>query len=66
VKLTGFDAALGGAQSPDSILGMRLILTVSTAIWAILAIVLLCFYPLTAARAYANRDALEARRGKVT
>lgn len=66
LELTGFNAALGGAQSDGSILGMRLILTISTAIWALLALALLCYYPLTAARAYANRDALEARRGTVT
>jgi glycoside/pentoside/hexuronide:cation symporter, GPH family len=66
LHLTGFDAALGGAQKPEAILGMRLILSISTAVWAVAAIALLCFYPLTSARAYANRDALEARRGKVT
>jgi GPH family glycoside/pentoside/hexuronide:cation symporter len=66
LSLTGFDAALGGAQKPEAIQAMRLILTISTAVWAVLAIALLCFYPLTAARAYANRDVLEARRGRVT
>jgi GPH family glycoside/pentoside/hexuronide:cation symporter len=65
LKLTGFDAALGGAQSPDTILRLRVILTGSTALWAVLAIVLLCFYPLNRQRAYQIRDALEARRGKV-
>jgi GPH family glycoside/pentoside/hexuronide:cation symporter len=65
LKLTGFDAALGGAQSPDAILRLRLILTLSTAAWAILAITLLRFYPLDRRRAYQIRDELEARRGTV-
>jgi glycoside/pentoside/hexuronide:cation symporter, GPH family len=65
LKLTGFDAALGGAQSPDTVLRLRLILTVSTAVWAVLAILLLRLYPLNRQRAYQIRDALEARRGKV-
>jgi len=65
LKLTGFDAALGGAQSSDTILRLRLILTLSTAIWGVLAIFLLQLYPLNRQRAYQIRDALEARRGKV-
>jgi Na+/melibiose symporter-like transporter len=44
---------------------MRLVLTISTAVWAIAALVMLYFYPLNRKRAYEIRDALEARRGKV-
>ena len=44
---------------------MRLVLTISTAVWAIAALVLLYFYPLNRQRAYEIRDALEARRGRV-
>lgn len=66
LKLTGFNAAHpGGAQTPDTILSMRLVLTVSTAAWAIAALVLLAFYPLNRKRVYQIRDALEARRGKI-
>jgi GPH family glycoside/pentoside/hexuronide:cation symporter len=66
IKLTGFNAASpGGAQAPDTILRMRLVLTSSTAIWAVLALLLLAAYPLTRKRAYEIRDALEARRGKL-
>lgn len=66
IKLTGFDAAaVGGIQTPETILSMRLILTVTTAVWAIAAIILLFFYPLTRKRAYEVRDSLEARRGRV-
>lgn len=65
LKMTGFDAALGGAQSPDTILRLRLILTLSTAAWALLAFVLLAIYPLNRRRAHEIRAALEARRGAV-
>lgn len=64
LALTGFDAANpGGTQTPETILSMRLVLTLSTALWAIAALVLLAFYPLTRKRAYEIRDQLEARRG---
>lgn len=66
VKLTGFHAELGGDQDPRSLLWLRVVLAGSTAAWAIAAIVLLRFYPITDKRAYATRDALEARRGSVT
>ena len=66
LKLTGFDAAkAGGVQTPETILSMRLVLTISTALWAIAALVMLAFYPLNRKRAYEIRDALEARRGRV-
>lgn len=65
LKFVNFDAALGGAQAPGTILGMRLMLAGSIAIWSLFAIALLCFYPLSKERAYEIRDELEARRGKV-
>jgi GPH family glycoside/pentoside/hexuronide:cation symporter len=66
LKLTGFDAAnAGGIQTPHTILAMRLVLTISTAVWAIVALLLLVFYPLNRKRAYEIRDALEARRGRI-
>lgn len=65
LQLSGFDAALAGEQSPESMLTLRLFLSVSTAVWAAAAIILLAFYPLTQQRAYEIRDALEARRGAV-
>lgn len=65
LKWTGFDAALGGNQSAETILGMRLLLAVPTAIWALAALGLLLLYPLNRTRAYEIRDALEARRGSV-
>jgi len=66
IKLTGFNAAnTGGAQAPDTLFRMRLVLSLSTAVWAVLALLLLAAYPLTRRRAYEIRDALEARRGKL-
>ena len=65
LNLVGFDQGLHGAQKPGAILGMRLMLAISTGVWATLAIGLLALYPLSRNRAYATRDALEARRGRV-
>jgi glycoside/pentoside/hexuronide:cation symporter, GPH family len=65
LSLTGFNASLGGMQAPSTILGMRLTLAISTAVWSVIAIWLLAYYPLTKARAYEIRDELEARRGRL-
>lgn len=65
LQISGFDAKLGGAQDPSTIQTLRLFLTLSTAIWAVVAIVVLIYYPITRRRAYETRDALEARRGAV-
>lgn len=65
LKFVHFDAALGGAQAPSTILGMRLMLAGSITVWSLFAIALLYFYPLSKERAYEIRDELEARRGKV-
>lgn len=65
LQMTGFNAALGGNQTPATLLRIRLILALSTAAWAILAIFLLRLYPLDRKRAHEIRAALEARRGKI-
>jgi glycoside/pentoside/hexuronide:cation symporter, GPH family len=65
LKMTGFHAELGGAQAPATILRLRLILALSTAVWAVLAIALLRLYPLDRKRAHEIRAELEARRGAV-
>ena len=62
---TGFDEQLGGAQSEQTLLSMRLVLAISTAVWALLAIILLAFYPLSRQRMHSIRDALESRRGRI-
>jgi GPH family glycoside/pentoside/hexuronide:cation symporter len=66
LNFAGFDAKLEGAQHPEAIFNMRVIFTATTAIWAVGAIAILAFYPLNRQRAYEIRDALEARRGKVS
>lgn len=63
---SGFDSELGGNQTPEAILSLRWIFTGSTAVWALSALALLAFYPLSKAKMYQIRDALEARRGKVS
>ncbi|HMD60374.1 MAG TPA: MFS transporter, partial [Opitutaceae bacterium] len=63
LNLIGFKAADGGMQSASTILGMRLTLALSTALWSVIAIWLLAYYPLTKVRAYETRDKLEALRG---
>lgn len=62
---TGFDEKLGGAQPEGTLFSMRLVLAISTAAWAVLAIALLFFYPLTRQRMRVIRDELEARRGRI-
>ncbi len=61
----GFDQQLGGAQSEATFLGMRLYLSLSTAFWAIMTIILIRIYPLTRGRVYEIRDLLEQRRGRL-
>jgi GPH family glycoside/pentoside/hexuronide:cation symporter len=66
IALTGFDNTTPGAiPTANSILSMRLVLTISTAVWAIAALLILKFYPLDQRRAEEVRIALEARRGQV-
>ena len=64
LQMTGFDAALGGAQPPDTIFRIRLILALSTAVWAVLAIILLRLYPLSRQRAHEIRGPRGAPRGR--
>ncbi len=66
IALTGFDNTTPGAvPTAGSILSMRLVLTISTAVWAIAALLILKFYPLDQRRAHEVRMALEARRGQI-
>lgn len=65
LSLVGFDESLGGAQSPETFLGMRLFMVFSAIIPCILCIILLQFFPLTREKAAEIRKELEARRGTV-
>jgi GPH family glycoside/pentoside/hexuronide:cation symporter len=64
--LSGYDAALGGNQTPQTFLVMRLVLAGSPTITAIFAIIVLKLYPITAHSAKETRRILEERRGRIT
>lgn len=63
LAFAGFNPHLGGAQSAETFLRIRLFLAGAPALAAFLAIVALFFYPITAKRAAETRRVLEARRG---
>ncbi len=65
VAVSGFDAALKTAQTPETFTKMRLFLAGAPAAAAVLAIIALAFYPITAQRAAETRRKLEERRGVV-
>jgi len=66
IWLAGFNADLGGDQDPKTFLIMRLFLSGAPAITALIAIIALKFYPITAEHAEETRRQLEERRGRVT
>ncbi len=61
----GFDAALGGGQSAETILRMRLLLSLVPAALLLGCLGLLLFYPLDETRIAAINRELEGRRGVV-
>jgi len=65
LELSGFDAALKGAQSPGTLLSMRVCFAAVPVLFSILAIILLVRYPLTGERMAEIRAALESRRAKI-
>jgi GPH family glycoside/pentoside/hexuronide:cation symporter len=65
LEATGFDAKLGGHQTPNAILGIRLLFAGIPLVSLIIAMVLVQFYPLTTARMREIRIELERRRGTV-
>lgn len=65
LNFIGFDAARGGAQDPDTILGLRLVMMLAPALTSLVALLLLRHFHLDRARATAIRAELEARRGAV-
>jgi Na+/melibiose symporter-like transporter len=62
----GFDSELGGNQSDDTFLGMRLFMVLGGMIPNMIALVLLQFYPITKENAVETRRLLEERRGAVS
>jgi GPH family glycoside/pentoside/hexuronide:cation symporter len=65
LNATGFDVALGGQQSADTIFYMRLIDAVIPMLTSALAIWIIVKYPLTETKAHEVRIELESRRGKL-
>ena len=65
IQGVGFNAALGAAQTPGAVLGMRLAFSFGPTVFLIVCLGLLRFYSLDAARMTDIRRQLEARRGTV-
>jgi GPH family glycoside/pentoside/hexuronide:cation symporter len=66
LNATGFDVALAGQQSADTIFFMRLCDVIIPVITSLIAIWMIIAYPLTEDKAREVREALETRRGKMT
>lgn len=65
LQLAGFDAKLGGHQSPETFFWMRTMLAGATSTTAALGFIAALFYPITREMAEETRRLLEARRGRV-
>jgi len=65
LQFTGFDAKLEGAQSPEAIFAIRVLLSSIPVIGLVLALVSLLRFELTEARVLEIRGQLEAKRGRV-
>jgi Na+/melibiose symporter-like transporter len=64
-NLSGFDAKLGGNQTPQTLQMIRILYTGMPCVALLLALLAVQFYPLTRERMYQIRAELEARRGTV-
>jgi GPH family glycoside/pentoside/hexuronide:cation symporter len=65
LEFTGFDAALGGNQTANAILGIRTMFVAIPVVALVIALVLVRLYPLSTERMQDIRRQLEARRGTV-
>ncbi|MFT4938326.1 MAG: GPH family glycoside/pentoside/hexuronide:cation symporter [Paraglaciecola sp.] len=65
LNATGFDVALGGEQSANTIFLMRVFDVVIPMVTSIIAILMIMTYPITEEKAHQIRLQLEQRRGKV-
>ena len=65
LSMTGFDAALGGDQTPHAIFMIRFLFAAVPIIGLCLAFGIICIFPLTPEKMAVIRTQLEARRGKV-
>ena len=66
LNATGFDVALAGAQSADTLFYMRLADVLVPVVCSIIAIWMVATYPITESMAAEVRQKLEQRRGKMT
>jgi GPH family glycoside/pentoside/hexuronide:cation symporter len=62
LNATGFDVALGGAQSPETIYLMRIFDAFIPALCSVIAILMVYWYPITEEKAGEVRAALDARK----
>src|SRR6185436_5024414 len=65
LEATGFDAKLGGAQSPETVLWIRILFAGIPVTALLIALFLIQFYPLSTERMRDIRTQLERRRGEV-
>jgi GPH family glycoside/pentoside/hexuronide:cation symporter len=65
LQATGFDAKLGGVQSDNAVLGIRILYAGIPVTALLIALVLIQFYPLSTERMREIRAELERRRGAV-
>jgi len=65
LQFTGFDAAKEGAQAPEAIFWIRILLSGIPVIGLVLALIAILRFPLTESRMNEIRKQLEATRGKV-
>jgi GPH family glycoside/pentoside/hexuronide:cation symporter len=66
LNATGFDVALGGAQSAETLFYMRIADVLVPVICSIIAIWMVATYPISESMAAEVRQKLEQRRGKMT
>ncbi len=65
LQFTGFDAHREGAQAPEAIFWIRILLSGIPVIGLVLALVAILRFPLTEDRMLEIRRKLEAKRGQV-
>lgn len=65
LNATGFDVALGGAQTAETLFWMRIIDVAIPMVCAALAIWMIILYPVTEEKAHQVREELERRRGRI-
>lgn len=65
INWSGFDAKLGGDQTPEAIFRMRILFSAMPALTCVLCFIAMSFYDLTPKKMAEIREELEKRRGQV-